>query len=374
MKYFLIAGEPSGDQHASRLMQELTERDSDADFQFLGGDLMAEIGGKPIVHIREMAFMGFTQILAHLGQIQQNFIRAKKAIIEFNPDVIIFVDYPGFNLRMAKWAKKKAYRTYYYIAPAVWAWNTRRVYSLRSNCDKIFSILPFEQEFFRKYDMEVDYVGNPVFEEVHRIKKGLPEGSHRQSRQIALLPGSRKQEIERILPQMLSVISYFDNYEFVIAAMDTHKDLYGRLIPDSCSVSLEFNRPLEILNNSVAALVTSGTATLETALMGVPQIICYKANAISYQIARRLIKVPYISLVNLILEGPAVPELIQDNCNTKNLAECLKGILPGGSNCEDQLELTQRIQDRIGAPKASGNLAELIIRYLDQESKQGKIF
>ncbi len=374
MKYFLIAGEPSGDQHASRLMQALAEKDPKANFRFLGGDRMAEIGGKPVVHIREMAFMGFSQVLTNLGQIRRNFKRAKKAIYNFDPDVIILVDYPGFNLRMAKWSRKKGYNTYYYIAPAVWAWNTRRVYSLKKSCDRIFSILPFEPEFFRKYGMEVDYVGNPVFEEIQSVQKSLAGNDRGQKKQIALLPGSRKQEIERILPEMLSVISYFDEYEFVLAAMDSHRDLYEKLIPETCRIRLEFNRPLEVLNNSDAALVTSGTATLETALMSVPQVICYKANAISYQIARRLIKVPYISLVNLILEGPAIPELIQGNCRTDKLLACLKSILPGGENHENQLLLARSIQEKLGVQKASINLSGLITRSLEPIDRQEKIF
>ncbi len=364
MKYFLIAGEPSGDQHASRLMKSLLEKDTNADFKFLGGDSMAEHAGEPVVHIREMAFMGFTQVLAHLGQIRRNFVRAKKAILEFNPDVIIMVDYPGFNLRMAKWAKRKGFKSYYYIAPAVWAWNTKRVKSIKSNCERVFCILPFEPEFYGKYGMEVDYVGNPVFEEVLQKKKEMPEIMSGHSKQIALLPGSRKQEIERILPEMLSLVSHFADYKFVIAAMESHKGLYASLIPDNCSVQLEYGRHFEILNESVAALVTSGTATLETALMGVPQVICYKTNKLSYQIARRLIKVPYISLVNLILDGPAIPELIQDDFNYKNLSECLKEILPGGINQKDQLLLAGRIQKKLGFHNVADNAASLITRYL----------
>lgn len=374
MKYFLIAGEPSGDQHASRLIKSLLEKDPNADFKFLGGELMSELAGKPVVHIREMAFMGFTQVLSHLGQIRKNFVRAKNAIMEFNPDVIIMVDYPGFNLRMAKWAKRKGFKTYYYIAPAVWAWNTKRVYSLKSNCEKIFCILPFEPEFYSKYGIEVDYVGNPVFEEVLQKKQEMPEITKGQSKQIALLPGSRKQEIELILPEMLGLVSHFGDYKFVIAAMESHKDLYASLIPDDCSVQLEYGRHFEILNESVAALVTSGTATLETALMGVPQVICYKTNNLSYQIARRLIKVPYISLVNLILEEPAIPELIQDNCNHDNLADCLKEILPGGVNQEDQLLLAGRIQEKLGFHNVADNAAKLITKYLNSEARQEKIF
>lgn len=365
MKYFLIAGEPSGDQHASRLMKELKEKDAGAEFHFLGGDSMAEVGGEPVVHIREMAFMGFTQVLANLGKIRKNFKRAKKAISTTNPDVIIFVDYPGFNMRMARWSKKKGFRTFYYISPSVWAWNTKRVYSLKANCDKIFCILPFEKEFFLRYNMEVDYVGNPVYEAVQEEKKSLPDYRPGENQRIALLPGSRKQEIERILPLMLSVIPHFREYEFVVAAMDSHKDLYRQIIPDSLEVKLVYNKPFEVLNSADAAIVTSGTATLETTLMGVPQVICYKANALSYRIARRLVKVKYISLVNLIMDEAAIPELIQDECNTDQMVACIKNILPGGDQHADQLELAGKIQDRLGLQKASEYLAGLIIRYLE---------
>jgi len=365
VKYFLIAGELSGDQHAGRLMQALREKDQEAEFQFLGGDNMSQFGGKPIVHIKEMAFMGFTKVLANLGKIRINFQKARHAIIKFYPDVIIFVDYPGFNLRMAKWAKSRGYSTHYYIAPAVWAWNTRRVYKLKKYCDRLYSILPFEKDFFKKYGLDVDYVGNPVYEDIERIQADLPDVNPTESRKIALLPGSRRQEIQRVLPEMLAVIDHFEEYEFVIAAMDSHKALYDSLIPKDCRVSLEYNRPLEILNESAAALVTSGTATLETALMGIPQIVCYKAGHLSYLIAKSLIKVEYISLVNLILNGPAIPELIQGNLKSEYIIDCLKSILPGGPNHEDQLEISDLVREKLGDAKVSNVLAELITSRLN---------
>ncbi len=365
MKYFLIAGEPSGDQHAGRLIKALREKDQEAEFLFLGGDRMSDSGQKPVVHIREMAFMGFTQVLSHLGKIRINFKKAKEAILNFNPDVIIYVDYPGFNMRMAKWAKSKGFRNYYYILPAVWAWNTKRINKLRKYCDLLYSILPFEKEFYQKNGMDVDYVGNPVYEDIRIVKDQLPEYNPTLSRQVALLPGSRKQEILRILPEMLAIIPDFPDFDFVIAAMDTHKDLYKSIIPDDCKVKLEFNNALEVLSKSSAALVTSGTATLETALMGIPQLVCYKAGSLSYHIAKRLVKVKYISLVNLILDGPAVPELIQHYFKAEYIRECLKSILPGGANHQDQLDISDLVREKLGPLESSKELADLIVSRLN---------
>jgi len=365
MRYFLIAGEASGDHHAARLIEALVRKDSNAVFSFLGGDEMEKTGGVSVVHIREMAFMGFTQILLKLRRIRKNFKIAKQAILRFKPDVLILVDYAGFNLKMAKWANAKGLLVHYYIAPKVWAWNTGRVKKLKAYTNQIYSILPFEQAFFNSHKLNCTYVGNPVLEaiEINIVKHS--ELKRAASRKIAVLPGSRKQEIERILPLMLSVLDDFPDYRFIIAGMSAHKDLYKKLLPDSDRIELCLDDTWEVLNNSSASLVTSGTATLEASLIGIPQIVCYKTNTISFQIAKRVIKVPYISLVNLILERPAVPELIQSYCSRHNLKSALSLILPGGENRDDQLEITSLLHDKLGSLPASNNLASLIINSLN---------
>ena len=364
MKYFLIAGEASGDQHAGKLMQSLALKDQEAEFQFLGGDKMSQQGDEPVIHIREMAFMGFTQLIRHLGKIRRNFKKARSAIKDFKPDVLILVDYPGFNLRIAKWAKEQGYKVYYYIAPKVWAWNTKRVYSLKENTDKVFSILPFEKDFFNAFKLDTIYAGNPVLEEINRQYPDATGKIREGIKKIALLPGSRKQEIDRVLPVMAEVVSRFKEYTFVIAGMGEHRDLYAKYISENSRLEISYKGTLYVLNDAAAALVTSGTATLEAALMGIPQIVCYKTNPLSYMIARRLIKVPYISLVNLILHRPAVPELIQANCSANNLADDLKMILPDGAKREDQLDISRKIREEIGAKQSSDYLSSLIISSL----------
>lgn len=364
MKYFLIAGEPSGDQHAAVLMEALASRDKEARFSFLGGDEMESRAGSAVVHIREMAFMGFTQIVAKLGKIRKNFRAAKRGLESFDPDVLILVDYPGFNLRMAKWAKKKGYKVFYYISPKVWAWNKKRVKKLEKFTDHIFSILPFEEDFFKNYRVNFSYVGNPVMEAIEKNVDLLSEKERLLSKKIAVLPGSRKQEIERILPMMLSVLDDFPEHRFVIAGMESHRDLYRKLLPDSDRIEIRYNQMWDVLNNSEASMVTSGTATLETSLMGVPQVVCYITNPISFRIARSLIKVPYISLVNLILDELAVPELIQDNCNRKKIESELRMILADGIARSRQLEIISRLRKILGPTDVSNKLSLLIINAL----------
>lgn len=366
MKYFLIAGEASGDQHAARLMEALLRKDTDAVFSFLGGDNMEKTGGSAVVHIREMAFMGFTQILSKLGRIRKNFKTAKQAIQRFNPDVLILVDYAGFNLKMAKWAKNHGFLVYYYIAPKVWAWNTNRVKKLKAFTNQVFSILPFEEAFFQSHHLQCTYVGSPVLEAIETNLVLHSETRRIASGNIAILPGSRKQEIERILPLMLSVVDDFPDYRFIIAGMSAHKELYKDLLPESDRIELRFDDTWEVLNDSAASLVTSGTATLETSLIGIPQIVCYKTNPISFQIARRLIKVRYISLVNLILDAPAVPELIQSECNRDQIKSRLSSILPDGSSRHDQLEINSLLREKLGSFSVSCNLSSLIINSLDR--------
>jgi len=366
MKYFLIAGESSGDQHAARLMEALVRKDPEASFSFLGGDDMEMTGGTAVVHIREMAFMGFTQILSKLGRIRKNFKTARQAILKFRPDVLILVDYPGFNLRMAKWAKNQKFKVHYYIAPKVWAWNTGRVKKLKAYIDEVYSILPFEELFFQQHQLTCIYVGNPVLEAIEKNIVRQSDERRTKAGKVAILPGSRKQEIERMLPMMLSVVEDFPEYSFIIAGMSVHRGLYQNLLSESDRIELRFDDTWEVLNDSTAALVTSGTATLETALLGIPQVVCYKTNPISFLIAKQLIKVPYISLVNLILDVPAVPELIQSDCSRHKLKSALSLILPGGSNREGQLEIASMLREKLGSIPVSDNLSDLIISSLDR--------
>ena len=364
MKYFLIAGEISGDQHAAKLMLALQKKDAEAEFAFLGGDSMESVGGRAEVHIRDMAFMGFTQILSKLGQIRRNFKNAKAGILDFRPDILILVDYGGFNLRMAKWAHNQNIVTHYYIPPKVWAWNSGRVKKIKAYVDYVYTTLPFENDFYAKSGVNCEYGGNPVLEDLQGVSKNSI--SQRQDDKIvALLPGSRSQEITRVLPVMLSVVNEFSDYKFVIAGITSHKNLYDQIIEKSPNVEVVFDQTRELLGKSIAALVTSGTATLETALMDVPQLVCYKTNPLSYHIAKLLIKVSYISLVNLILDGPAVPEQIQGSCKTEFLVSNLKMILPGGENYEAQLDICRQLKILLGERSCSDYVSGLIINSLN---------
>jgi lipid-A-disaccharide synthase len=328
MKYYIISGEASGDLHGSNLVRELKKLDQDSSIRAWGGDLMQAAGSTVVKHYRDLAFMGFTEVIRNLPTILNNLKFCKEDIDSFHPDVIILVDYPGFNLRIAKWAKEKGYKVIYYISPQVWAWKESRVKTIRKTVDKMLVILPFEKEFYRKWDYKVNYVGHPLVQVVNdflassqeKIKKDLPI--------IALLPGSRKQEITKKLPIMLEAAKSFPAYHFIIAKASSLDDaFYQPFIQDHPNVSSVRNETYRLLASSKAALVTSGTATLETALFGVPEVVCYKGSSISYQIAKRLIKIKYISLVNLIMDKEVVTELIQDELNPGNLVKELDKIL-----------------------------------------------
>lgn len=332
MKYYLIAGEASGDLHGSNLVKSLKEKNAGATFRCWGGDLMQAAGATLVKHYRELAFMGFAEVIANIGTIMKNFKRCKQDIQAYQPDVVIFIDYPGFNLRMAKWAKQQGYMTIYYISPQVWAWKEKRVEIIKKYIDKMLVILPFEKSFYAGHGMEVEYVGHPLADEIELLrndpeqKKKLPVNTGKPI--IALLPGSRKQEILKKLPVMLQVSRHFPEYQFVVAgAPGQEDDFYNELLAPYPNVQRVSNITYLLLLNSHAALVTSGTATLETALFGVPEVVCYKGGNISYQIAKRLIKIKYISLVNLIMDKEVVRELIQDKMNEDNLTTALREIL-----------------------------------------------
>ena len=319
MRLYIIAGEASGDLHGSNLVRELKKLNSNLEIRGWGGDLMQKEGVDLQKHIRDLAFMGFIEVVKNLGTILRNFNFCKKDILEFKPDAIILVDYPGFNLRLAKWAKKQGIKVIYYIAPQVWAWHKSRVKQMRKNIDKLLIILPFEIDFFAKYGVEAEFVGHPLLDEISR-NSDLAYVSESGKPVIAILPGSRKQEIQTILPLQLSVIENFPDYEFVIAGTEEHRDFYAKIIGNQ-NVKLVFNQTYALLRSAKAALVKSGTSTLETALFEVPEVVCYKGSWISYIIAKNVIDIKYIAMVNLIMDKPVVTELIQNDLNTDNLTK-----------------------------------------------------
>ncbi|HRN40564.1 MAG TPA: lipid-A-disaccharide synthase [Vicingus sp.] len=367
MKYYIIAGEASGDLHASNLIKELKARDYAASFRCWGGDLMQQQGATLVKHYRDLAFMGFVEVLLNIKTILKNLAFCKEDILANKPDVLILVDYPGFNLKIAAWAKKNGIKVFYYISPQIWAWKQNRVHQIKRNVDKMFVILPFEKAFYTKFNVDVDFVGHPLLDAIANRTKTPFEAFCAQNNLpnkpiIALLPGSRKQERHTMLPIMLSVIEQFPDYQFVVAgAPSQDTSFYQNYL--SKNTSLIENKTYSLLEHATAALVTSGTATLETALFNVPQIVCYKGNAISFQIAKAVIKVGYISLVNLIADKELVKELIQKELNTKNLKQELAKLLePNHKN--KLLQEYYELQQKLGGVGASARAAELMLGYL----------
>jgi lipid-A-disaccharide synthase len=365
MKYYIIAGEASGDLHSSNLMHALKELDALAQFRCWGGDLMKAQGATIIKHYRELAFMGFTEVLINIRTIFKNIAFCKQDILANRPDVLILVDYPGFNLRIAEFAKANNIKVFYYISPQVWAWKQSRVHKIKQVVDKMFVILPFEKDFYKKFDYKVDYVGHPLLDAVSSIRSDNKNKQFAINEKpiIALLPGSRKQEINTMLPIMLSVLPNFPDYEFVVAAAPSQtKKFYDEIIGNA-KVTIVFNNTYPLLQQATAALVTSGTATLETALFSVPQVVCYKGGYISYAIAKQLIKVKYISLVNLIMDKEIVKELIQAELNTTQLTTELKKILEENYRIQ-MLRDYKELQAILGGGGASQKTAQLMIDYL----------
>lgn len=365
MKYYLIAGEASGDLHGANLMKALKEEDPNADFRFWGGDLMKAVGGVEVKHYRDLAFMGFAEVLMNLGTILKNIKFCKKDIEQYAPDVIIFIDYPGFNLRIAKWARKKNYKTHYYISPQIWAWKEGRIKDIKRDIDEMYVILPFEKEFYEeKHNFPVHFVGHPLIDAIHKRPQIAPEKFKKDNGLdnrpvIALLPGSRKQEIKKMLEIMISVAKEFTDYQFVIAGAPSQEQSFYESFLSTKNVNFVTNKTYDLLSISAAALVTSGTATLETALFKVPQVVCYKGNRISYEIAKRVIRLDYISLVNLILNKPAVTELIQNEFNTNRLKQSLANILNPQSREAIFIDY-YNLEKKLGGRGASRNTAKLI--------------
>lgn len=366
MKYYIIAGEASGDLHGSNLMKALLKEDPKADIRFWGGDLMQTVGGSIVTHYKERSFMGFTEVIMNLKTILGFIKSCKKDIESFKPDVIVFIDNSGFNLRIAKWAKEEGYKTHYYISPQVWASRASRVKKIKRYVDAMYTILPFEKEFYDKHGYEVNFVGHPLIDAVS-YRELVDEMAFRDSYKlsnkpiIALLPGSRKQEIKKMLDVMLSVVDDFTDYQFVIAGAPSQDFSFYQSIIQSRDIAFVDNKTYDLLSISFAALVTSGTATLETALFKVPQVVCYKASNISYQIAKRIVTLKFISLVNLIMDREVVTELIQGDLNTKRLKKELEAIL--NPEKREQLFLDYyELEKKLGGKGASENTAKLIYK------------
>ena len=368
MKYYIIAGEASGDLHGSNLMKELYKQDATADIRFWGGDLMQTVGGTLVSHYKERAFMGFFEVLKNIFKVVGFIKFCKKDIAVFQPDVLIFIDNSGFNLRVAKWAKAAGFRTHYYISPQVWASRAGRVKDIKRDIDKLFVILPFEKDFYKKHDCEVAFVGHPLIDAIAdraQVSENDFRKEHALSTKkiIALLPGSRKQEITEMLSVMLSLIDDFSEYQFVIAGAPSQDFSFYKQIIGEREVAFINNKTYDLLSVSYAALVASGTATLETALFKVPQVVCYKGGYISYQIAKRIITLKFISLVNLILDKEVVKELIQEDFNKQNLKVALTNILEL-SNRENIFLNYFDLEKQLGGKGASKNVASQIVAAL----------
>lgn len=365
MKYYIIAGEASGDLHGSNLMKELKNQDPNAEFRFWGGDLMQREGGELVKHYRDLAFMGFVEVLMNLKTILGNISFCKKDIQTWKPDAVILIDYPGFNLRIAEFVKKLGIKVYYYISPQIWAWKTGRVKIVKKFVDRMFVILPFEKEFYKKYDYEADFVGHPLLDELIQLKdlnidafKSIHQLDERKI--IALLPGSRKQEIKVKLPIMLSIAKDFPDYQFVVAGAPSQEESFYRQIAGN-DVKIVFGETYDLIRAAEAALVTSGTATLETALLNTPEVVCYKGSWISYEIGKRVVKyIDYIALVNLIMNREVVKELIQSELNPKNLKIELEKILSEPKRSQI-LKDYEELRIKLGGSGASKKTAGMII-------------
>ncbi len=370
MKYYLIAGEASGDLHGANLIKALKVEDQEAEFRYFGGDKMQAEGGILIKHYADMAFMGFTEVLLNLKTILRNIKFCKADIVAYQPDALVLIDFPGFNLKIAEFAKKRGIKVCYYISPKIWAWNQKRVLKIKRDVDQMYCILPFEVDFYKKWGMKVHYVGNPLLDEKAQFSADVnfieDQKLNNQKKIIALLPGSRKQEIERLLPDMLSVSANFPNYQFVIAAAPSFNETYYHQFMGDKNVKLIFDQTYNLLNNAHAALVASGTATLETALFSVPQVVLYRGGAISVGIARLVIKIRFISLVNLIMDRKVVTELIQEECNSEKITSQLSAIVDGEQRVK-MLANYAELNAIMGSAGASERTAKLMVNFLTEK-------
>lgn len=367
MRYYLIAGERSGDLHGSNLIKALHQRDAEADIRCWGGDAMQAAGGDLVVHYRDTAFMGFWEVFKNLPTIRRLLRQCQEDVLRFRPDALVLIDYPGFNLRMARYAKAQGIRVFYYISPKIWAWNQARARKIKATVDHMFVILPFEEAFYRQYDYQVQYVGNPLFDAIRDFTPSnqfANEFITDDRPLIALLPGSRKQEISIMLEMMLSVAEQFPTYRFVVAAVDNVPASFYDVVRDHPQVSIVTDQTYDLLHHARAAVVASGTATLETALFEVPQIVTYRMSPITYQIARRVIRVPYISLVNLIADREVVPELIQHDFNAGRIADMLPTLVEDTPERSQQRAGYRSIKAQLGEHDTSVVVAKAIVSHL----------
>ncbi|MCX6251082.1 MAG: lipid-A-disaccharide synthase [Bacteroidetes bacterium] len=370
MKFYIISGEASGDLHGSNLIRELKKLDPVAHFRCWGGDLMEQQGATIVKHYRDLAYMGFFEVVLHLYTIAKNITFCKKDLLNYRPDVLILIDYPGFNLRIAEFAHSNGIKVFYYISPQLWAWRSSRVKIIKANVDRMFVILPFEKEFYDEQHYQVDYVGHPLLDIINEDLQYTDRKTFLEKNKltgmpiIALLPGSRKQEIQNVLEILLSITPAMKNYQFVIAGSPSVDLKFYKQFIGKSDVKVIFDQTYDLLKHSEAAAVTSGTATLETALIGTPQVVCYRANAFSYMIARKLVKVGFISLVNLIMKRELVKELIQDNLTDKRLIYELKATLDDKAIRQRIIYTYQSLKERLGGKGASERTATLIIQYL----------
>jgi lipid-A-disaccharide synthase len=370
MRYYLVAGEASGDLHGSNLMKALKERDEQAEFRYFGGDLMKAEGGELIKYYADMAFMGFVEVAFNLRAILNNLKICKQDILAWKPDVLILIDFPGFNLKIAEFAKANNLLVCYYISPKVWAWNQKRVLKIKKVVDHLFCILPFEVDFYQKWGMKVDYVGNPLLDAVSAFQPDLDfiaKNNLSGKPIVALLPGSRKQEITYLLPDMVAVANQFPQYQFVIAGAPSFQPEFYEQFINGSTIPVIFNSTYDLLKNARAAIVASGTATLEAALFHVPQVVVYKGNAITIGIARVLIRIRFISLVNLIMDKLVVKELIQADYNLTSAKDELELLLHDTGYRSAMLNNYDELDVRMGKPGASAKTAGLIIQYASKQ-------
>jgi lipid-A-disaccharide synthase len=367
VKYYIIAGEASGDLHGSNLMKEIKLLDKESDFRCWGGDLMEAQGGEIVKHYRDLAFMGFAEVVTNLGTIMSNLRFCKEDILNYKPDTLILIDYPGFNLRIAEFAHKNNIRVVYYISPQIWAWKKNRVHKIRKYVDKMIVILPFEKDFYAKYSVEVDFVGHPLLDSIQNQKVKnkstfLKDNNLDDKPIIAILPGSRKQEVAKMLKGMLQLVDIYKDYQFIIAGVNTLDSSFYSGLTRLKDVNILYGQTHDIVRNAEAALVTSGTATLETALIGTPEVVCYQGSRISFEIAKRIVDIKYISLVNLIMDKEVVTELIQTDFNTKNLKYWLDRLLFDKDYREQMLTDFDELRQVLGNAGASKRAAEMVTK------------
>ena len=365
-KLFIIAGEPSGDLHASNLVREIRKRDAEIEIKGWGGDLMENQGVEIKNHIRNLSFMGFLEVFMNLRQILTNFQLCKRQLLEFNPDVVLMIDYPGFNLRMAEWAKKNGIPVSYYISPQIWAWKASRIKTIKATIDRMYCILPFEKEYYARFGVEAQYMGHPLMDEIQSFEnKNTPIKFREEKPLIAILPGSREQEINRKLAIMLKAAVSFKEYDIIVAcAPNMDIQFFQNYKKEFSQVRFVFGQTYELLKESDFAIVTSGTATLETALFRVPQVVCYKSSFLSYMIARSVIKIKFISLVNLIMNEKIVTELIQKQVNEAKIKSELELMIYNKQYCDDIRNGYNRLVERIGQEGCSEKIAQdLILNY-----------